>query len=158
MRDIKHYYGNIDLIMGGYLVKPCMCDGENQRHYIVYKENIEYWRDEIKHENDVLRPVDFDNIIPRWVPVCKIYGYTDKFFELDEINYLVHKLHRWKKMAGKSDICLIDKGYYPTNEEPVTPIAWRIDFVGLTEDYFYEPYKDGYKLLDVKYRQVKEDK
>ena len=61
-------------------------------------------------------------------------------------------------MAGKSGICLIDKGYYPTNEEPVTPIAWRIDFVGLTEDYFYEPYKDGYKLLDVKYRQVKEDK
>ena len=64
MRDIKNYYGNVDLMMGGYLVKPCMCDGENQRHYIVYKENIEYWRDEIAHENE-LCVLDLDNIIPQ---------------------------------------------------------------------------------------------
>lgn len=156
MRDIKNYYGNVDLMMGGYLVKPCMCDGENQRHYIVYKDNIEYWRDEIAHENE-LCVIDLDNIIPQWIPICKIYGYTDKFFELDEVNYIVHKLQRWQKMAGKSGVCLIDKDYYRTDEEPVTPIAWRIDFGEFPENVFYEPYRHGYKLMDVKYKTVKKE-
>lgn len=158
MRNIKNYYGNVDLIMGGYLVKPCMCECKNQRHYIVYKENIEYWRDKIVHEHDGIRTVDFDKIIPRWVPLCKIYGDTDKFYELDEVNYIVQKWPRWQKMAGKSGICVIDKDYYRTDEEPKTPVAWLIDFIDLTEDKSYEPYRDGYKLMDVKYKTVKEDK
>ena len=151
MRNIDNYYGNIDLFMDGYMVKPCISKRIKDRHYIVYKPNYEYWKDEVEHENE-LRALASDDFIPEWIPVCKIYGYTDKFFELDEINYLVQKWHRWKIMAGKSGICLIDDTYHNPNEEPVTPVAWMIDFNNLTEDQSYEPHKHGYKLMDVDYQ------
>ena len=151
MRNIDNYYGNIDLFMDGYIVKPCISKRIKDRHYIVYKPNYEYWKDEVEHENE-LRVLASDDFIHEWIPVCKIYGYTDKFFELDEINYLVQKWHRWKIMAGKSGICLIDDNYRNPNEEPVTPVAWMIDFNNLTEDQNYEPHKNGYKLMDVDYQ------
>ena len=152
MRNLNNYYGNIDLMMDGYMVKPCICNGVNQRHYIVYKPNYEYWKDAVEHEGE-LRAVDFDNIIHEWIPVCKIYGYSDKFYELDEICYLVQKCRRWEIMAGKSGICLLDKWYHDAGEEPFTPIEWRIDFIGLDENAFYEPSEHGYKLMDVKYKE-----
>ena len=159
MRDIKNYYGYVALMMDGYLVKPCICDDKNQRHYIVYRENYKYWEDEMKHKDDFFRVFHADDeFIHQWIPICKIYGYTDKFFELDEVNYIVQKWSRWKTFAGKSGVCLIDKKYYRTDEEPKTPAAWRIDFNNLTEDEFYEPHEHGYKLMDVKYKTVKEDK
>lgn len=151
MRNIDNYYGNIDLFMDGYMVKPCISKRIKDRHYIVYKPNYEYWKDEVEHENE-LRVLDSDDFIPEWIPVCKIYGYSDKFYELDEICYLVQKWHRWQIMAGKSGICLLDDTYDSPNEEPVTPVAWMIDFNNLTEDQSYEPYKHGYKLMDVDYQ------
>lgn len=72
------------------------------------------------------------------------------FFELDEINYLVQKWHRWETMAGKSGICLLDETYHNQNEEPTTPVEWVINF-NVNENYNYEPHNHGYKLLDVKY-------
>ena len=150
MRNIDNYYGQIDLFMDGYLVKPCISDKIKNRHYIVYMPNVEYWEAELRQKNEI-RALDSDDIIPEWVPVCKIYGYTDKFFELDEINYLVQKWHRWKIMAGKYGICYLDKDYDNPNERPLTPIVWMIDFNNLTEDQNYEPQKNGYKLMDVEY-------
>ena len=142
---------NIDLMMDGYMVKPCISKRIKDRHYIVYKPNYEYWKDKIEHENE-MRVLDLDNVIHEWVPVCKIYGYTDKFFELDEINYLVQKWRRWELMAGNNGICLIDDNYRNPNEEPVTPVDWMIDFNNLTEEQNYEPHKHGYKMMDVDYQ------
>lgn len=150
MRNLNNYYGNIDLMMGGYMVKPCISKSIKDRHYIVYKPNYEYWKDEVEHENE-LRALASDDFIPEWIPICKIYGYTDKFFELDEINYLVQKWSRWETMAGKSGICLLDDAYHNPNELPVTPVAWVVSFVGLNEDYHYAPHKNGYKLMDIEY-------
>ena len=77
MKNLNNYYGNIDLMMGGYMVKPCI--GDKDKYYIIYKPNYEYWKDEVEHEGE-MRALDSDDIIPEWISVCKIYGYTDKFF------------------------------------------------------------------------------
>ena len=147
MRNLNNYYGNIDLMMGGYMVKPCVCDNYKDRHYIVYKRNHLALKETVGDEVGITS----NNHIPEWIPICKIYGYTDKFFELDEINYLVKKWRRWQIMAGKSGICLLDDVYHNPNEVPVSAVAWVVSFVGLDEDYHYEPYKNGYKLMDIEY-------
>lgn len=147
MRNLNNYFGDISLMMDGFMVKPCICDNVNERCYIVYKENPEFWEDKINNKNVRFRVRRCSEFIAPWIPYFKIYGDTNKFYELDEINYLVQKCVRWEHYATNG-ICFVGEDYFPARKEKT---IWCIDF-NVKEDWMYEPHNNGYKLLDVCYK------